>query len=96
MDLSDALNYMFWSSPLPDGSPGYAAWDIFRAEDSVEVSWREGDSDCALDADCRVLHQIRDFLYGIKAKQLGLPIEEVRAGQDELVVVARLVSVAAR
>ena len=34
MDMADALNIMTYASPCPDGSPGCAAWDLFRAEDS--------------------------------------------------------------
>lgn len=30
---------MLWSQNMPDGSPGLAAWDIFRAEDSDKVRW---------------------------------------------------------
>lgn len=34
MDMADALNIMTYASPCPDGTPGCAAWDLFRAEDS--------------------------------------------------------------
>lgn len=34
MDIADALNIMTYASPKPDGSPGCAAWDLFRREDS--------------------------------------------------------------
>ncbi|KIL67385.1 hypothetical protein M378DRAFT_102557 [Amanita muscaria Koide BX008] len=37
MDMADALNVMTFASPCPDGSPGYAAWDLFRAEDSDKL-----------------------------------------------------------
>lgn len=33
-----AVNIMLWSSDAPDGSPGVAAWDLFRAEDAELVS----------------------------------------------------------
>ncbi|KAG6818878.1 hypothetical protein H0H93_000704 [Arthromyces matolae] len=34
MDMADALNVMTYASRAQDGSPGCAAWDLFRAEDS--------------------------------------------------------------
>lgn len=37
MDMADALNVMTYASPCPDGSPGCAAWDLFRAEDSAKI-----------------------------------------------------------
>ncbi|CAK5275825.1 unnamed protein product [Mycena citricolor] len=37
MDMADALNILTYAAPCPDGSPGYAAWDIFRAEDSFQI-----------------------------------------------------------
>lgn len=37
MDMADALNIMTFASPCPDGSPGCAAWDLFRAEDSDKI-----------------------------------------------------------
>jgi lysine-specific demethylase 3 len=37
MDMADALNIMTFASPCPDGSPGCAAWDLFRAEDSERL-----------------------------------------------------------
>ncbi|GAA5972817.1 hypothetical protein JCM11641_003956 [Rhodosporidiobolus odoratus] len=37
MDVADALNLMLWSSPGPDGSPGVAVWDLYRAEDSEKI-----------------------------------------------------------
>lgn len=37
MDMADALNIMTYASPCPDGSPGCAAWDLFRAEDSEKL-----------------------------------------------------------
>jgi lysine-specific demethylase 3 len=37
MDMADALNIMTFASPAPDGSPGTAAWDLFRAEDSDKI-----------------------------------------------------------
>jgi len=37
MDMADALNVMTFASQCPDGSPGYAAWDLFRAEDSDKL-----------------------------------------------------------
>ncbi|KAK4052687.1 hypothetical protein OIV83_001974 [Microbotryomycetes sp. JL201] len=36
-DLADAVNVMFWSSDNPDGTPGTAAWDIYRAQDSALI-----------------------------------------------------------
>ena len=34
MDMADAVNVMTYASATPDGRPGCAAWDIFRAEDT--------------------------------------------------------------
>ncbi|KAF9526318.1 hypothetical protein CPB83DRAFT_795109 [Crepidotus variabilis] len=37
MDMADALNVMLHSTACPDGTPGYAAWDLFKAEDSDKI-----------------------------------------------------------
>ncbi|CAE6438388.1 unnamed protein product [Rhizoctonia solani] len=37
MDMADAVNIMMYASECPDGSPGVAAWDIFRACDSDKI-----------------------------------------------------------
>ncbi|KAJ4000558.1 hypothetical protein F5050DRAFT_1804039 [Lentinula boryana] len=37
MDMADALNVMTYAADCPDGSPGCAAWDLFRVEDSVKL-----------------------------------------------------------
>jgi [histone H3]-dimethyl-L-lysine9 demethylase len=37
MDMADALNVMTCASLTPDGKPGTAAWDLFRAEDSDKI-----------------------------------------------------------
>ena len=37
MDMADAVNIMTYASPTPDGRPGCAAWDIFRAEDTPKL-----------------------------------------------------------
>ncbi|TBU31981.1 Clavaminate synthase-like protein [Dichomitus squalens] len=37
MDMADAINIMAYASPTPDGRPGCAAWDIFRAEDTPKL-----------------------------------------------------------
>jgi len=37
MDMADAMNVMLYASDCPDGTPGYAAWDLFRAEDSDKL-----------------------------------------------------------
>jgi len=34
MDMADGVNIMVHSEPRADGSPGVAAWDLFRAEDA--------------------------------------------------------------
>jgi lysine-specific demethylase 3 len=34
MDMADGVNIMVHSELRPDGSPGVAAWDLFRAEDA--------------------------------------------------------------
>lgn len=37
MDMADALNVMTFAALTPDGKPGTAAWDLFRAEDSDKI-----------------------------------------------------------
>ncbi|KAI0363568.1 Clavaminate synthase-like protein [Pilatotrama ljubarskyi] len=37
MDMADAINIMTYASLTPDGRPGCAAWDIFRAEDTSKL-----------------------------------------------------------
>jgi lysine-specific demethylase 3 len=37
MDMADALNIMVHAEPMPDGSPGYAAWDLFHSDDSDKI-----------------------------------------------------------
>ncbi|CAA7269026.1 unnamed protein product [Cyclocybe aegerita] len=37
MDMADALNVMLYATPCEDGTPGYAAWDLFKAEDSDKI-----------------------------------------------------------
>ncbi|RDX53605.1 Clavaminate synthase-like protein [Lentinus brumalis] len=37
MDMADAINIMTYASPTPDGRPGCAVWDIFRAEDTSKL-----------------------------------------------------------
>ncbi|EMD40603.1 hypothetical protein CERSUDRAFT_80259 [Gelatoporia subvermispora B] len=37
MDMADAVNVMLYAAPMPDGRPGCAAWDIFRAEDTAKL-----------------------------------------------------------
>jgi [histone H3]-dimethyl-L-lysine9 demethylase len=37
MDMADAVNIMTYAADTPDGRPGYAAWDIFRAQDSDKI-----------------------------------------------------------
>ncbi|KAF8632013.1 hypothetical protein AX17_004956 [Amanita inopinata Kibby_2008] len=37
MDMADALNIMAYAPPCADGSPGCAAWDLFRPEDSDKL-----------------------------------------------------------
>ena len=37
MDMADALNIMTFASLTPEGKPGTAAWDLFRAEDSDKI-----------------------------------------------------------
>jgi [histone H3]-dimethyl-L-lysine9 demethylase len=34
MDVADAVNIMTHACATPEGRPGYATWDIFRAEDA--------------------------------------------------------------
>lgn len=37
MDMADAINIMMHAEPRPDGTPGVAAWDLFRAEDAENL-----------------------------------------------------------
>lgn len=37
MDMADAVNIMTYASPTPDGKPGSAAWDLFRACDADKL-----------------------------------------------------------
>ncbi|KAH7916108.1 hypothetical protein BJ138DRAFT_996348 [Hygrophoropsis aurantiaca] len=37
MDMADAVNIMTYASSTPDGKPGCAAWDLFRACDADKV-----------------------------------------------------------
>ncbi|KAK0479354.1 hypothetical protein IW261DRAFT_1480371 [Armillaria novae-zelandiae] len=37
MDMADALNIMTYSCAGPDGSPGCAAWDLYRPEDNDAI-----------------------------------------------------------
>ncbi|KAG6336334.1 hypothetical protein ID866_2759 [Astraeus odoratus] len=37
MDMADALNIMTFAAPTPDGKPGCAVWDLFRASDSEKL-----------------------------------------------------------
>ncbi|KAF4574934.1 hypothetical protein EYR36_006286 [Pleurotus pulmonarius] len=37
MDMSDAVNIMTYAAPTITGEPGYAAWDLFRSQDSDKL-----------------------------------------------------------
>ena len=37
MDMADAINIMTYASQAPDGHPGCAAWDIYKAADSAKL-----------------------------------------------------------
>jgi len=37
MDMADAFNVMLNATACKDGTPGYAIWDLFRAEDSDKI-----------------------------------------------------------
>jgi hypothetical protein len=37
MDVADAVNVMLYASDRPEGQPGCAAWDLFRAEDADKI-----------------------------------------------------------
>ncbi|ORY32100.1 hypothetical protein BCR39DRAFT_524154 [Naematelia encephala] len=37
MDVADAVNIMVYASPRPDGQPGCAVWDLFRADDADKI-----------------------------------------------------------
>ncbi|TNY23130.1 hypothetical protein DMC30DRAFT_444664 [Rhodotorula diobovata] len=36
-DVADAVNVLLWASDAPDGGPGVAIWDLYRAEDADKV-----------------------------------------------------------
>ena len=37
MDVADAINIMLYASPRPDGQPGCAVWDLFKADDADTI-----------------------------------------------------------
>ncbi|KAI0347428.1 hypothetical protein BDW22DRAFT_1351863 [Trametopsis cervina] len=37
MDMADAINIMLYTATAPDGSPGTAAWDLFKADDTAKI-----------------------------------------------------------
>lgn len=37
MDMSDAVNIMTYAASTITGEPGYAAWDLFRSQDSDKL-----------------------------------------------------------
>lgn len=37
MDMADAVNVLLYAATRKDGSDGYAAWNIFRAEDAQGI-----------------------------------------------------------
>ncbi len=37
MDMADAVNIMLYAAPTPDGRQCSAAWDLFKAEDSLKL-----------------------------------------------------------
>ncbi len=37
MDMADAVNIMLYAASTPDGRQGSAAWDLFKAEDSMKL-----------------------------------------------------------
>ncbi|TFY69492.1 hypothetical protein EVJ58_g372 [Rhodofomes roseus] len=37
MDMADAVNVMLYAARTPDGRPGCAAWDLFKAEDAIKL-----------------------------------------------------------
>jgi [histone H3]-dimethyl-L-lysine9 demethylase len=37
MDMADAINIMMHAAPTPDGRPGSAVWDLYRAEDAPKL-----------------------------------------------------------
>ncbi|KAH7888104.1 hypothetical protein F5I97DRAFT_1865700 [Phlebopus sp. FC_14] len=37
MDMADAINIMTYASPTPDGKPGCAVWDLYRACDAEKL-----------------------------------------------------------
>ncbi|KAG0666858.1 hypothetical protein C6P46_003568 [Rhodotorula mucilaginosa] len=63
-DVADAVNVMLWASDGPDGLPGVAAWDLYRAEDADLVSLAAAESLTSSKASALTKSwQIRDFLY---------------------------------
>jgi len=39
--LASAVNLMLWAGPTSQGGPGFAAWDLFRAQDADKVGQSE-------------------------------------------------------
>ncbi|KIP09215.1 hypothetical protein PHLGIDRAFT_343879 [Phlebiopsis gigantea 11061_1 CR5-6] len=37
LDMADAVNIMLYTANTPDGKPGSAAWDLFKADDSAKL-----------------------------------------------------------
>lgn len=37
MDMADAVNVMTYAEPQADGTPGFALWDLFKAEDADQL-----------------------------------------------------------
>jgi lysine-specific demethylase 3 len=37
MDMADAFNVMVYAADCEDGTPGYAVWNLFRAEDGDKI-----------------------------------------------------------
>ncbi|KAL6298095.1 Clavaminate synthase-like protein [Sparassis latifolia] len=37
MDMADAINIMLYANTTPDGRPGCAVWDLYKAEDSIKL-----------------------------------------------------------
>lgn len=37
LDMADAVNIMLYAANTPDGKPGSAVWDLFKAEDSLKL-----------------------------------------------------------
>lgn len=68
-----------------EGVPGVAAWDLFRAEDSVLVRPCISPSSVSRSIELTAirLSQIREFLCEMKAEKRGIKVETYKSNFNE-------------